>query len=78
MTDPVLTIVDEMSNEIDAAYAVAVAVEGLKQRGHSPRAITGIEKLAFDVGTRLEDLRDRIDAIRTGKEDEPEAPATLG
>ena len=76
MTDPVLTIVDEMSNEIDAAYAVAV--EGLKQRGHSPRAITGIEKLAFDVGTRLEDLRDRIDAIRTGKEDEPEAPATLG
>jgi hypothetical protein len=51
---------------------------GLKEGGHSPRAITGIEKLAFDLAGRLEDLRDRIEAIRTGKEDGPEAPAALG
>jgi hypothetical protein len=54
---------------------VAAAVQGLKEGGHSPRAITGIEKLAFDLGGRLEKLRDRIEAIRTGKEDGPEAPA---
>jgi hypothetical protein len=31
MSDPLLTIVDELQKEIDAAYAVAVAVEGLKR-----------------------------------------------
>jgi hypothetical protein len=31
--------------------------------GGHPRAITGIEKLAFD----LEGLRDRIDAMRAGQ-----------
>ena len=40
--------------------------------GHSPRAITGIEKLAFDLETRLERLRDRIEAIRTSREDTPD------
>jgi hypothetical protein len=29
-----LTIVDELQDEIDSAYAVAVAVEGLKEGGH--------------------------------------------
>jgi hypothetical protein len=73
-----LAIVDQMTDEIDTVYAIAVAVEGLKEGGHSPRAITGIEKLAFDLGGRLEELRDQIEAIRTGKEDGPEAPAAVG
>jgi len=78
MSDPLLAIVDQMNDEIDLAYAVAAAVEGLKEGGHSPRAITGIEKLAFDLGTRLEGLRDDIDAIRTGKKGGPEAAAEVG
>ena len=64
MSDPLLTIVDQMTDEIDLAYAIAVAVEGLKEDGHSPRAITGVEKPAFDLGERLTDLRARIEAIR--------------
>jgi hypothetical protein len=70
-----LAIVDQMTDEIDLVYAVAVAIEGLKEGGHSERALTGIESLAFDLGGRLEDLRARIDSIRTGAEDPPEEEA---
>ena len=42
---------------------LACGCKEAEMEGSQPRAITGIEKLAFD----LEGLRDRIDAIRAGQ-----------
>jgi hypothetical protein len=76
--DPLLELVDELGLEISTARAIAAGISGLRP-GQMPNfddAREGVVSFQLEHVERLVEMRDKLDALRTGATKEPARAAT--